>query len=119
MRFAPNVDQAKRYFVRLSYTHFVMFSSDDEKAAVKYAVEHNTRNPHTTGDGKPVFEIFDTKCEKVFCYRCVGKGIFTFRRVHKGVPGLCFDCDGDGYQPETTPDAYVKAAASYYQGAQA
>jgi DnaJ-class molecular chaperone len=54
------------------------------------------------------------------CHRCGGKGLFTtIRRTHLGVPGLCFRCDGTGVEPDTLPDAYVKAAASYYQGAQA
>lgn len=56
-----------------------------------------------------------TAAEK--CHRCGGKGLFTFRRTHLGVPGLCFRCDGTGVEPDT--DAYVKAAAEYYHGAQA
>jgi DnaJ-class molecular chaperone len=30
------------------------------------------------------------------CTRCGGTGMTTHIRVHYGVPGLCFACDGDG-----------------------
>lgn len=30
------------------------------------------------------------------CTRCGGTGMTTHIRAHYGVPGLCFDCNGDG-----------------------
>lgn len=43
------------------------------------------------------------------CTRCGGKGWFTtIRRVHCGVPGLCFRCDGSGIEPDPIA-AFIKA----------
>jgi len=37
-----------------------------------------------------------TLVKPVTCKRCKGSGNVQARRVHLGVPGTCFDCDGRG-----------------------
>lgn len=37
-----------------------------------------------------------TLVKPVTCKRCKGSGNVQARRVHLGIPGTCFDCDGRG-----------------------
>jgi len=52
--------------------------------------------------------------QRAACCRCHGKGLFTtVRRVHMGVPGLCFRCDGSGLEPDALL-AFIKAYERSY-----
>jgi hypothetical protein len=64
---------------------------------------------------------------KTACSRCKGKGFRNCARTHNGIPGLCFDCDGDGTKATQAAkkakekatkavwDAYTEACAAVYK----